>query len=150
MRTTNGKQTTMQNFLLRAVAIVVSATFAAACAPQRPVFYPNEKLNSVGMSVAQQDVDDCIALARQAGAEGDEAKAVAGRTVTASAVGAAGGAAAGAVYGHAGRGAAAGAAGGAAGGLVSGLIKASHMDAITKRYVEACLQERGYRVIGWR
>lgn len=132
------------------LAAVAAAALLAGCAPQRPVLYPNAKLQQVGMAVAQQDVEDCIALARQSGAGADAGAEVAQRTVTASAIGAAGGAAAGAVHGNAGRGAAAGAAGGAAVGLTAGLLRSQDLDPVTKRWVEACLQERGYRTVGWK
>jgi hypothetical protein len=89
-------------------------------------------------------------MAQQAGVGGSKATPIAKRTATAGAVGGAAGAAAGAVRGHAGRGAAAGAAGGAAGGLMSGLIKSRDLDPVSKRYVDVCLQERGYRVLGWQ
>lgn len=130
--------------------VLAAVLLLSGCAPQRPVFYPNAKLQQVGIDQAQRDIDECIALARQSGASGDPASDVARRTATSSAIGAAGGAAAGAVRGNAGRGAAAGAAGGAAVGLTSGLIKSQDLDPITKRWVEACLQERGYRTVGWQ
>ena len=129
---------------------LVSVAFLGACGPQRPVLYPNEKLNSVGPGAAQMDVDQCIALAQQAGVGANKAGQVAGRTATGGAVGAAGGAAAGAVRGHAGRGAAMGAAGGAAGGFMSSLIKSRDLDPVTKRYVDTCLHERGYKTLGWQ
>jgi hypothetical protein len=135
---------------IRIVVVIGCAALVAACASQRPVLYPNAKLESAGSAQAQHDIDDCILLARQAGVGSKRGRDVAERTATASAVGAAGGAAAGAVRGHAGRGAAAGAAGGAAGGFVAGMIKTSKYDSVTKRWVEACLQERGYRTVGWQ
>jgi outer membrane lipoprotein SlyB len=131
-------------FALASVALV------SACSPQRPVLYPNEKLNSVGAAAAQMDIDQCIALAQGSGVGANKAGQVAGRTATAGAVGGAAGAAAGAVRGHAGRGAAMGAAGGAAGGFMSSLIKSRDLDPVTKRYVDICLQERGYRTLGWQ
>lgn len=127
-----------------------SVVLLAACAPQRPVLYPNAKLNSVGASAAQMDIDQCIALAQGAGVGANKAGAVATRGATAGAVGGAAGAAAGAVRGNAGRGAAMGAAGGAAGGVMSGLIKSRDLDPVTKRYVDTCLHERGYQTLGWQ
>lgn len=132
------------------VPALVTVALLSGCAPQQPVLYPNAKLQQVGAAGAQRDIDECIALARQAGASGDAGAEVARRTATSSAIGAAGGAAAGAVHGNAGRGAAAGAAGGAAVGLTAGLIKSQDLDPVTKRWVEACLQERGYRTVGWK
>jgi len=135
---------------LRCIVVAAAAMFVVGCAAQRPVLYPNVHLNTVGVAQAEQDINECIALAQQAGVGASKAGQVAGRTATAAAVGGAAGAAAGAVRGHAGRGAAMGAAGGAAGGLVSGMIKSRDLDSVTKRYVEVCLQERGYRVLGWK
>lgn len=136
-----------RTLLAATLALVVPL---AGCAAQRPVLYPNAKLQSVDAAQAQRDVDECIALAEQAGASGNRAAQVAETTATAGAIGAAGGAAAGAVRGRAGRGAAAGAAGGAAGGFVAGMIRSQKLDPVTKRWVEACLQERGYRTVGWK
>jgi outer membrane lipoprotein SlyB len=129
---------------------LASVVLTSACAPQRPALYPNQKLNSVGAAGAQRDIDECIALAQSSGVGANKAGKIAGRTATAGAVGGAAGAAAGAVRGHAGRGAAMGAAGGAAGGFMSSLIKSRELDPVTKRYVDICLQERGYRTLGWQ
>lgn len=131
--------------VLFAVAIL---PFAAGCSANRPVLYPNRTLESVGPAQSQADIDFCIQQAK-AQVESDKARDVAGSTVKGSAVGAAVGAAAGATRGHAGRGAAAGAAGGAAGGLMRGLFRSREPSAMEKRYVEACLAERGYQTIGW-
>lgn len=135
---------------VRRVAPLLAGLLIASCAPQRPVLYPNAKLQSVDQAQVQRDIDDCIMLAAQSGVGSNRGGEVAERTATASAVGAAGGVAAGAVRGNAGPGAAAGAAGGAAAGFVSGMIKTTDLDPVTKRWVEACLQERGYRTIGWQ
>jgi len=134
----------------RAAVGVCACVLLVGCAAERPVLYPNAHLNTVGAATAEQDINECIALAQGAGVGPNKAGQVAERTATAGAVGGAAGAAAGAVRGHAGRGAAMGAAGGAAGGLVSGMIKSRDLDSVTKRYVDVCLQERGYRVLGWK
>ena len=134
----------------KSIPLAAAVGFLMGCAPQRPVLYPNEKLNTVGAAQAEQDINECIALAQQAGVAANKAGKVAGRTATGAAVGAAGGAAVGAVHGNVGRGAASGAAGGAAVGLASGLIKSRDLDPVTKRYVDMCLQERGYKTLGWQ
>jgi len=134
----------------RLILVAAMPLLLVGCAAPRPVLYPNTHLNTVGAAAAEQDMNECIALAQQAGVGGSKAGSVATRTATAGAVGRAAGAAAGAVRGNAGRGAAMGAAGGAAGGFVSGMIKSRDLDPVTKRYVEVCLQERGYRVLGWK
>ena len=56
---------------------------------------------------------------------------------------------AGAVLGSVGRGAGAGAAAGAAGGLVRGLFRGREPTPVYRRFVERCLSDKGYEVIGW-
>jgi hypothetical protein len=67
-----------------------------------------------------------------------------------TAKGAAVGGAVGAVTGRPGRGLAAGAAGGGAGGLTRGAMKSGDPDEIERRFVEQCLRDMGYKVIGWK
>ncbi len=131
-------------------ALLASAGLLAGCAPMRPMLYPNDKLQHSGQAEAQRDIDECIALAQQSGAGRDAAGTVAERTATGALVGAAGGLGVGVVTGNVGRGMATGAAGGASVGLVSGLLGSTQMDPVMRRWVEACLQERGYRVVGWQ
>ncbi|TVM00360.1 MAG: hypothetical protein CV087_14640 [Candidatus Brocadia sp. WS118] len=122
----------------------------SSCASKRPVLYPNDHFNKAGHDAADKDIDDCFQLAKTyVGGHGTEKK-VAEQTVVGAAVGAATGAAVGAVAGDAGRGAASGAAGGAAGGLIFGLFKARDPDPLLKQYIEKCLGEKGYEVIGWK
>src|SRR5690606_33320795 len=99
-----------------------------------------------------RDVDECTALARRHAREGRALARDATRgTVRGGAVGAAAGAVGGAIWGSAGRGAATGAAVGATSGLLGALFcRAPGQDPVERRYVERCLTERGYDVIGWR
>jgi len=136
-----------------AFILLVAMSFLSACASQRPVLYPRANRQSSGQARAQADISQCTALARQGGvyassAAGNTAKS----TAETAAVGGAVGAAAGAVYGRAGRGAAAGAAGAATGGLLRSLFRGNrnNPDAPTRRFIELCLSDRGYRVLGWR
>jgi hypothetical protein len=134
----------------RAVCVAALVALLAGCATHRPVLYPNQKLEAAGSAQAQADIDYCIQQAKLSGVGSGKSQDVATSTATGSAMGAAVGAAAGATRGHAGRGAAAGAAGGAAGGLMRGLFRSREPNALEKRYIEACLAERGYRTIGWQ
>jgi outer membrane lipoprotein SlyB len=141
----------------RVAALIPFALLALACASPRPVLYPNAALERAGREQAQRDVDACLARAEaDVGGEGDGAgeriaKGAAERTATGAATGAAVGAAVG-------RGAARGAAGGAAGAAAHtavGAILHPHRarggpDPVFRRYVDRCLNERGYDVIGWR
>jgi uncharacterized protein YcfJ len=122
----------------------------AACAKKRPVLYPNATYNAAGATVARADIDACVQLAADHGHATDAGKNVAGSTAKGAATGAVVGGAVGAVTGRPGRGAAAGAAGGGAGGLMRGAWKSGDPDEIERRFVEQCLRDKGYRVIGWK
>lgn len=130
---------------LQALLVCCACLFAACAA--RPVLYPNARLQAAGRGEARQDVAECGRLADDYVSRG-AGRAVEG-AVEGGAVGAAAGAAGGAVLGHAGRGAAVGAAGGAAGGFVRGLFHSRQPKPAYKRFVDRCLQERGYEVVGW-
>ena len=121
-----------------------------ACAAKRPVLYPNEHLEYVGKEAAEQDINDCMALAEANGVDSNRAGEVATSTAGGAAVGGATGAAAGAVTGNPARGAAAGAAGGATLGLFRGLYRSREPDPVFRNFVDKCLTERGYEPIGWR
>ncbi|MBE9520168.1 MAG: cell envelope biogenesis protein OmpA, partial [Proteobacteria bacterium] len=60
------------------------------------------------------------------------------------------GGAVGAVDGRAGKGAAVGAAGGGSAGMMRGAWKSGDPDNIERRFVEQCLRDKGYQVIGWK
>jgi hypothetical protein len=122
----------------------------AGCATQRPVLYPNAKYNQAGPEVAQRDIDDCIRLAEQHGVSHSGGEKVARRGAEGAAVGGAAGAAAGAVRGDVGRGAGVGAAAGAAAGATRGAIHSGEPGSVYKGFVQRCLREKGYDVIGWK
>jgi len=120
------------------------------CAQQRPVLYPNPYLKTLGQERAEADINECVRLATEQGAQGDTGEQVAKDTAEGGAIGGAAGAAVGAVFGSVGRGAAAGAAGGAAGALTAGLFRSSEPDPVFRGFVDRCLREKGYEPIGWR
>jgi len=134
--------------LVAALGVVLALT---ACGPKRPVFYPNAHLEEVGKAQADKDADLCMAQAREYGVKDGSGGKVGGRAVKGAAVGAATSAAVSAVLGgNVGRAAGAGAAGGATAGAVSGAFDARDPDAVYKNYVNRCLREKGYEVIGWQ
>ncbi len=140
----------MLKALLRIFLLGGLVVSSLACGAKRPVLYPNARLEAVGADAAQQDIDDCL---QRAAAGGYKAKAegkVAGSTAVGAAAGAAVGAATGAVVGRAGAGAAMGAAGGGTAGLLRGLFRSRDLDPVQQRFVEQCLREKGYQVIGWQ
>lgn len=125
----------------------------SACSGARPVLYENTQLQTVGKEVADQDIEACKQAAESAGAE--EGSGTAGRVVTSTGVGAgvgaASGAVGGAISGAAGQGSLIGAASGAVWGLLMGLFSAgsSQPSQAYTNYVNRCLQEKGYEVVGW-
>ena len=123
-------------------AVLVALLLAGCASTQAPVLYPNAKLKEVGKDQAERDIEACRTLA-------DEyVKSTAGKDIAkGAAVGGVAGAAVGAVGGAvSGRGAGVGAAVGAA----TGAIKQPGPSPVYKRYVDRCLHERGYDVLGWQ
>ena len=123
----------------------------SGCAGPRPVLYPNDRLEAVGQDAAETDIEDCRAKADAAGAHRDPGKAtkVAKRTATGGGIGAAGGAVGGAITGSPGLGAAVGAASGATIGLLRGIFSEPKPSRVHIDFVNRCLGERGYEVVGW-
>jgi len=132
-------------------ALAVVAAVMAGCASQRPVLYPNAKYKQAGDAGARRDVDDCIRLAEQAGATHGGGERAVRRGAEGAAVGGVSGAVAGAVGSrNVFDSAAAGAAVGAAAAGTYGAIRSDEPDDIHKNFVQRCLRERGYDVMGWR
>jgi hypothetical protein len=90
-------------------------------------------------------------LAKAAGSSPNQSKGgeVARNTIGGGALGAATGAVGGAVVGSAGSGSAIGAASGAAAGFLRGLFSRSESNQGYVAFVNQCLPERGYEVVGW-
>jgi hypothetical protein len=138
---------------MRPILLVPVLAILAACAAaeKRPVLYPNARMQQVGEAQARRDVDQCIANAGRAGASGAGAGPIARGAAEGAAVGGATAAVGSAVRG--GRileNAAAGAAVGATAGAVHGAFRSDGPDAIHRNYVQRCLSDLGYEVIGWR
>jgi hypothetical protein len=131
------------------LALLLLVTASIGCSSMRPIVYANDKYRQVGQAGADRDIDECLALAEQAGATpgsaGHGENVVKGATA-----GAAGGAVGGAISGGAGAGAAAGAAGGAAASLLWGWMTPKPPSEVHVNYVNQCLADRGYQVAGWK
>jgi len=134
-------------------ALVVALTWIViGCASSaKPVLYPNAHLKQVGQQQAEADIDDCRQLAESSGADAHDA----GRVARPAAQGAATGAAVGGVgsavrHGNVGAGVAGGAAVGAAAGVVTGAFRAGDVSPVHRAFVQRCMKERGYDVIGWK
>lgn len=134
----------------RIAAALSLALLLGACASTRPVLYPNATLNQSGPAAGRAAVEDCKAKADAANVDRAAGGGVARDTGVGAAVGAATGAAVGAVFGNAGRGAAAGAAGGGTQGFMRGLFRSAEPSPVYRAFVERCLRDAGYEVIGWQ
>lgn len=126
------------------ILLIVIVLLVAACA-SKPQLYPNQKLKTVGKEVAKKDIDQCIA-------DADEyLKSSKGKNITkgagaGAAIGGAMGAVGGLFTGNFGRGLLRGGAIGAAGGGAAGALSP---DQVKHRFVNQCLADKGYQVIGW-
>lgn len=136
--------------MIRFTAVAILSVLVTACAP-KPILYPNAHYKNVGAETADHDIEECSAMAKDAGATPSQGKTgqVAGNTTAGGAVGSAAGAVGGAVVGHPGRGAMVGAASGATAGFLRGLFRRSPPSNAYKQFVQRCLKERGYDPVGW-
>ena len=132
------------------IMIFCALFFLSACAAKRPVLYPNSYFKQVGEEGAEADIDECMRLATEHGADSDKTEEIAKDTAGSAAVGAAAGAAVGAVFGSAGKGAAAGAAGGGVSAAGGGILRSGEPDPVFRGFVDKCLLDKGYEPIGWR
>lgn len=139
----------MRAFLLPFIIIGVSAC-SAMSGPKTPDLFPNEKLSKTPMGVVQADVNSCMALADQYIKEPNKYGEMAKQGVIGGAVGAGGGALAGTITGNnVGRATGAGAAVGGVIGVLSGMSEMNQRSPSYERFVEHCLQKKGYEIVGW-
>ncbi|MFA6237701.1 MAG: glycine zipper family protein [Bacteriovorax sp.] len=129
---------------LRFFLFIVLTMTLASCA-SKPKLYPNETLKSRGKEVADNDIKQCMDDA-DLYLESSEGKKIAKSAGFGAVVGGAVGAVAGAFTGNISRGAAQGAAMGGVGGGTAGALTP---DELKHRYVNQCLNDKGYRVLGW-
>ena len=139
-----------------AAALVLAgcASSGAGSASARPVLYPNATLNRVGDAQGRMEVNACLSRAQAAGLSpsqnsnevgrrAGEGAAVAG---VASAIGAL-------ISGRGGEGllraGATGAAVGGSAGAVSGAFHNDRPNGVYRNFVQRCLSEKGFDVIGW-
>ena len=125
--------------------LTLFALFSFASCASRPQLYPNAKLKTVGKQAAKKDIDRCMAEAEDY-VESSKGKKIAKGAGAGAAIGAAMGAVGGMFTGNMGGGLVRGGAIGAAGGGVAGALSP---DEIKKRFVNQCLADKGYQVLGW-
>jgi hypothetical protein len=126
------------------VALTLALTLLG-CAAEKPVVYGSA---AQGSQVARV-VGECQVRANAAGARGDALPRLVRGAAQRSKASVPLGAAAGAVAGGS-RGAAAGAAIGVAVALAGSGIDSLEQDSLYVRYMQLCVQEAGFVVVGWR
>lgn len=147
---------------IKVLSVIPVAIFAvlAGCAATgsnnpsaKPVLYPNATFTRVGEAQARAETDGCMARAAQAGLTPDQKINQVGRRAgegaatagVASAVGAL-------ITGRSSdmlRAGAAGAAIGGSAGAVSGAFHNDKVNPVYRQFVQRCLSEKGFDVIGW-
>jgi outer membrane lipoprotein SlyB len=120
----------------------------------RPVLYPNATLNRVGAAQGQAQADACISRALSAGlTPSEQTNAVGQRAGEGAAVGGVASAVGALITGRGVdgllRAGAAGAAVGGSAGAVSGAFHNDRPNATYRNFVQRCLREKGFEVIGW-
>ena len=134
-----------------ALSIVLCMTVISSCASKRPAAYPNEQLKQAGQAQFQADVDECVKLANDYGVKNKQGEKVAKEAARDGVAGAAAGAVISAIVGgNIGQSAAAGAASGSLIGLIRGMFDSGEPSPVFRQYVEKCLRDKGYEVIGWQ
>ena len=144
-------------FTLLYIALFAVLAGCAASGPDspsaKPVLYPNAALTRVGEVQARAETDGCMAKAARAGLTSDQKTNQVGRragegaaiTGVASAVGAL-------ITGRSSdvlRAGATGAAVGGSAGAVSGAFNNDKVNPVYRQFVQRCLSEKGFDVIGW-
>jgi uncharacterized membrane protein len=117
--------------------------------PKRPVFYPNSHIRQVGQAQAARDTNDCMVLADRYGVSRTRDGEVGSKAASGALIGGVGAGAWGLVSGNAGERAAAGALAGGSAGAVKGGLDSTRINPTFQRFVQRCLKDRGYEVIGW-
>jgi hypothetical protein len=143
----------MKHLSLISSATVLTLLLTGCATPvAKPAFYPNAHYQRVGPSQANADADFCADLAQKSDVGGVN-KIDAGRAAAAGAAGVATAGVVGSILNghqpdlkHIAAGAAAIGAGGAAATAASQSVGGS---SLYRHFVQQCLAERGYQVIGW-
>ncbi len=116
----------------------------------QPNLYPNEFLKKTPYSTVQSDIAGCKAQATSSLNEGSTGRNAVRSGARTAAKGAALGALAGSISGKAGKGAGAGAAVGGVVGVAGAAKEGRQGSPDWRKYVEVCLEEKGYKVVGWK
>ena len=141
--------------IIHFLILTIFVSFVTGCANsplqnlESPLLYPHLKLQQVGQAQAQQDIQTCRQMA-DSYVPSTLAKDTGMGAVLGGLGGAAVGGVVGAIKGRPGRYAAMGGAGGATAGAAHAIGRHVGPTGNYKQYVDSCLAEKGYRVIGWQ
>ena len=134
-------------------ALVSCASTGSGSASARPVLYPNAAFNRVGEAQAQHEVAACQARASTAGLRAEESSQVAQRAGEGAAVAGIASAVGSLVFGRGTEGVlragAGGAAIGGAAGATQAAVRGGRPNSVYRSFVQRCLSEKGFDVIGW-
>jgi outer membrane lipoprotein SlyB len=129
------------------------ATTGPHSASAKPLLYPNATFTRVGEAQAKAEADGCMARAAQAGLTADQKTNDVGRRAAEGAATAGAASVVGAlITGRSSdllRAGAAGAAIGGTAGAVSGAFNKDKVNPVYRQFVQRCLSEKGFDVIGW-
>ena len=141
-----------KNSIPKITTVLVAVLFISACAASsQPVLYPNDRLQQVGQVQADVDKQNCMALADNYVKEPNKYLEMGKTGAIGAGVGAGAGAIAGVITkGAVGRATAAGAAVGSIVGIATEARKQTGRTPSYERFVEHCLQKKGYEVTGWQ
>lgn len=141
----------MKNVSLVFAMIMVMIFTGTALAAPTPDLYPNQYLKKVGPERARHEINDCQIAANDYISQTGSQTTGAQKAVKGAARGAALGALGATIMNQkAGRGAGAGAAIGGIKAVSDNRKEQSQGSPEYRKYVEACLSDRGYTVVGWR
>ena len=146
-----------QRLFYSAILVATALTGCAATGPSSPsampVLYPNATLNRVGEAQGRAEADGCMSRAAQAGLTPNQKTNEVGRRAGEGAATAGVASAVGALITGRGsdvlRAGATGAAIGGSAGAVSGAFHNDKVNPVYRQFVQRCLQEKGFDVIGW-
>ena len=129
------------------------ATTGPNSSSAKPVLYPNATLTRVGEAQGRLEADNCIAKATHAGLSPDQKTNDVGRRAGEGAAIAGVASVVGALITGRGsdvlRAGATGAAVGGSAGAVSGAFHHDKASPVYRQFVQRCLSEKGFDVIGW-
>ncbi len=147
-------------FINRRVVLLAISLALASCASRgpdsptaKPVLYPNAAFNRVGEVQAQNEVAACHSRASAAGLRPEGSSQMAQRAGEGAAVAGVASAIGALVFGRGAEGmlraGAGGAAIGGAAGATQAAVRGGQPNSVYRSFVQRCLGEKGFDVIGW-